>query len=78
MPIAGLTGAGGEAAIFTGNRMARRTAIWTQGGNTFSRVTSQDTVAGVDGREYTSDQATILALARSLSRRFCRTDGLDH
>ena len=34
-------------------------AIWTQGGNTFSRVTSQDTVAGVDGREYTSDQATI-------------------
>ena len=34
-------------------------AIWTQGGDTFSRVTSQDTVAGVDGREYTSDQATI-------------------
>lgn len=25
----------------------------------FSRVTSQDTVAGVDGKEYTSDQATI-------------------
>jgi hypothetical protein len=34
-------------------------AIWTQGGDMFSRVTSQDTVAGVDGREYTSDQATI-------------------
>ena len=34
-------------------------AIWTQGGNLFSRVTSQDTVAGEDGREYTSDQATI-------------------
>jgi len=33
--------------------------IWTQGGDLFSRVTSQDTVAGVDGREYTSDQATI-------------------
>ena len=34
-------------------------AIWTQGGDAFSRVTSQDTVVGVDGREYTSDQATI-------------------
>ena len=34
-------------------------AIWTQGGNMFSRVTSQDTVTGVDGKEYTSDQATI-------------------
>ncbi len=34
-------------------------AIWTQGGDMFSRVTSQDTVTGVDGREYTSDQATI-------------------
>ncbi|MBS1855731.1 MAG: DUF1593 domain-containing protein [Acidobacteria bacterium] len=34
-------------------------AIWTQGGDLFSRVTSQDTVRGIDGREYTSDQATI-------------------
>jgi Cellulose-binding Sde182, nucleoside hydrolase-like domain/Cellulose-binding protein Sde0182, C-terminal domain len=33
--------------------------IWTQGGDLFSRVTSQDTVAGVDGRTYTSDQATV-------------------
>jgi hypothetical protein len=33
--------------------------IWTQGGDVSSRVTSQDTVAGVDGRQYTSDQATI-------------------
>ena len=33
--------------------------IWTQGGDLFTRVTSQDTVKGVDGREYTSDQATI-------------------
>jgi hypothetical protein len=32
--------------------------IWTQGGDLFSRVTSQDTVAGKDGT-YTSDQATI-------------------
>ena len=34
-------------------------AIWTQGGDMFSRVTSQDTVTGTDGKEYTSDQATI-------------------
>jgi hypothetical protein len=33
--------------------------IWTQGGDLFSRVTSQDTVHGLDGQEYTSDQATI-------------------
>jgi hypothetical protein len=33
--------------------------IWTQGGDLFSRVTSQDTVAGVDGQEHVSDQATI-------------------
>ena len=34
-------------------------AIWTQGGDLFSRVTSQDTVRGADGRQYVSDQATI-------------------
>ena len=33
--------------------------IWTQGGDLFSRVTSQDTVTGSDGKQYTSDQATI-------------------
>ncbi len=33
--------------------------IWTQGGDLFSRVTSQDTVTGADGRQVTSDQATI-------------------
>ena len=33
--------------------------IWTQGGDLFSRVTSQDTVTGIDGKEVTSDQATI-------------------
>ncbi len=33
--------------------------IWTQGGDLFSRVTSQDTVRGSGGREYVSDQATI-------------------
>jgi hypothetical protein len=34
-------------------------AIWTQGGDSFGRVTSQDTVAGRDGRSRVSDQATI-------------------
>jgi hypothetical protein len=34
-------------------------AVWTQGGDLFQRVTSQDTVRGADGLEYTSDQATI-------------------
>jgi hypothetical protein len=33
--------------------------IWSQGGSELASVTSQDTVIGVDGREYTSDQATI-------------------
>lgn len=33
--------------------------IWTQGGDLFSRVTSQDTVTGAEGRRYTSDQSTI-------------------
>ena len=34
-------------------------AIWSQGGDMFGRVTSQDTVVGADGRSYVSDQATI-------------------
>ncbi len=33
--------------------------IWSQGGDWFGRITSADTVKGVDGKEYTSDQATI-------------------
>src|SRR5262249_25882003 len=33
--------------------------IWTQGGDMFNRITSQDSVAGVDGKTYVSDQATI-------------------
>ncbi|HKX30783.1 MAG TPA: nucleoside hydrolase-like domain-containing protein [Blastocatellia bacterium] len=33
--------------------------IWTQGGDLFRRVTSQDTVTGQSGRTYVSDQATI-------------------
>ena len=34
-------------------------AIWTQGGDLFGRVSSQDTVVGADGKSHTSDQATI-------------------
>jgi hypothetical protein len=34
-------------------------SIWTQGGDVSSRITSQDTVTGMDGKQYTSDQATI-------------------
>ena len=34
-------------------------AIWTQGGDAFARVTSQDAVYGIDGKLYLSDQATI-------------------
>ncbi|MEZ4701074.1 MAG: DUF1593 domain-containing protein [Rhodothermales bacterium] len=33
--------------------------IWTQGGDLFSRVTSQDEVVGVDGQTHISDHATI-------------------
>ena len=33
--------------------------IWTQGGDAFPRVTSQDEVTGADGRTYVSDHATI-------------------
>lgn len=34
-------------------------AIWTQGGDEFGRVTSQDAVIGVDGELHVSDQTTI-------------------
>ncbi|NHO67332.1 DUF1593 domain-containing protein [Aestuariicella hydrocarbonica] len=34
-------------------------AIWTQGGDLFFRVTSQDQVKGIDGKLHLSDQATI-------------------
>jgi len=34
-------------------------AIWTQGGDMFSRVTSQDAVIGIDSKEHISDQATV-------------------
>jgi hypothetical protein len=34
-------------------------SIWTQGGDEFKRVTSQDAVTGTDGQEHVSDQATV-------------------
>jgi len=34
-------------------------SIWTQGGDEFTRVNSQDTVIGADGKEHVSDKATI-------------------
>ncbi len=34
-------------------------SIWTQGGDMFRRVTSEDSVVGMDGKTYVSDQATI-------------------
>ena len=33
--------------------------IWTQGGDEFSRATSQDAVRGIDGKVHVSDQATV-------------------
>ncbi len=44
--------------------------IWTQGGDLFSRVTSQDTVAGSDGKLYTSDQATIWRWREAFQNNF--------
>ena len=34
-------------------------ALWTQGGDADSRITSRDEVTGVDGRSHVSDQATV-------------------
>jgi hypothetical protein len=34
-------------------------ALWTQGGENFTRATSSDAVRGIDGVEHVSDQATI-------------------
>lgn len=38
---------------------AETRSIWTQGGDANGRMTSQDTVIGIDGRPRVSDQATI-------------------
>jgi hypothetical protein len=44
--------------------------IWTQGGDQFSRITSQDTVTGTDGKQYTSDQATIWRWRKAFQNDF--------
>jgi Protein of unknown function (DUF1593) len=44
--------------------------IWTQGGDEFSRITSQDTVTGTDGKQYTSDQATIWRWREAIQNDF--------
>ena len=58
-PIAGPIGAAGAAATSTANPTEKTHPIWTQGGDEFARVTSQDSVTGVDGAEHVSDHATI-------------------
>jgi len=44
--------------------------IWTQGGDEFLRVTSSDTVTGIDGVEHVSDQATIWRWRRAFQNDF--------
>jgi Protein of unknown function (DUF1593) len=44
--------------------------IWTQGGDEFARVTSQDTVTGVDGVQHVSDQATIWRWREAIQNDF--------
>jgi hypothetical protein len=44
--------------------------IWTQGGDVYTRVTSADTVIGLDGQNYTSDQATIWRWRRAMQHEF--------
>lgn len=44
--------------------------IWTQGGDLFTRATSQDRVMGVDGKEHVSDQATIWRWRRAYQNDF--------
>jgi hypothetical protein len=45
-------------------------AVWTQGGDMFTRVTSQDTVVGIDGAKHVSDQATIWRWRTSFQHDF--------
>ena len=45
-------------------------AIWTQGGDAFARITSQDLVLGIDGKAYLSDQATIWRWRRAFQHDF--------
>ncbi|MEJ0085646.1 MAG: nucleoside hydrolase-like domain-containing protein [Pseudomonadota bacterium] len=45
-------------------------AIWTQGGDLFPRVTSQDTVIGADNKPHVSDQATIWRWREAFQNEF--------
>ncbi len=52
--------------------------IWTQGGDSYpGRDNSRDTVVGVDGKTYTSDQATIWRWRDGVPARLRRAHGLD-
>ena len=51
--------------------------IWTQGGDDFMRVTSQDTVIGLDGGGACVGSGDDLALARGVSERLCGAHDLD-
>jgi hypothetical protein len=44
--------------------------LWTQGGDLFPRITSQDSVVGMDGKTYVSDQATIWRWRTAFQREF--------
>ena len=51
-------------------------AIWTQGGDSYpGNDNSRDTVIGVDGRSYTSDQATIWRWRKAFQHDFARALG---
>jgi hypothetical protein len=49
--------------------------FWTQGGDEFARVTSQDTVVGVDGKPHVSDQATIWRWRQAFQNDFAARIG---
>ncbi|MBI1763376.1 MAG: DUF1593 domain-containing protein [Acidobacteria bacterium] len=44
--------------------------IWTQGGDMFGRVSSADSVVGIDGKTYISDQATIWRWRKAFQHDF--------
>lgn len=45
-------------------------SIWTQGGDMFGRVSSADSVVGIDGKTYVSDQATIWRWRKAFQHEF--------
>lgn len=45
-------------------------SIWTQGGDMFGRVSSADSVIGIDGKTYVSDQATIWRWRKAFQHEF--------